>query len=381
MSSDEQIRPYHVGICGSYGGMNLGDEAILESIICELRQRLPVVITVFSNDPEDTLERHRVERAVRVRRLSRAGLTQEIRALDLLVLGGGGILYDGEAAAMVRPAQIAHEMSVPAMTWAVGAGPLVRPAERAAVQRALEGARLITVRDHGSGVLLEDIGITRDIHVTADPALLLEPAPFTAEMLRDEGVAPGACLVGMSIREPGPAAPGLDEARYHELLANVIDYLARRMGATTLFIPMEQEDLRQAHGVAARVAHVQRHLRILQGQYSARQVRGLMSRLRFAIGMRLHFLLFAASAGVPFVALPYGAKISELVDELDMSMPPIQAMNTGQLLAAIDEAWHLREELQDRLVAHTERLVERAAQTATLAADLLRATRLDRGAP
>ena len=32
---------YHVGITGSYGGMNLGDEAILQSIIAQLRKDLP----------------------------------------------------------------------------------------------------------------------------------------------------------------------------------------------------------------------------------------------------------------------------------------------------------------------------------------------------
>jgi len=30
--------PYRIGITGSYGGLNLGDEAILQSIIAELRR-------------------------------------------------------------------------------------------------------------------------------------------------------------------------------------------------------------------------------------------------------------------------------------------------------------------------------------------------------
>ena len=64
---------YKVGITGSYGGMNLGDEAILQSIIAQLRKDLPKVeITVFSRDAEDTKKRHQVERAIPVRKLSRA---------------------------------------------------------------------------------------------------------------------------------------------------------------------------------------------------------------------------------------------------------------------------------------------------------------------
>ena len=38
-----------VGITGSYGGLNLGDEAILQSIIAQLRRDVPQAeITVFS---------------------------------------------------------------------------------------------------------------------------------------------------------------------------------------------------------------------------------------------------------------------------------------------------------------------------------------------
>ncbi len=52
-------KTFHIGISGSYGGLNLGDEAILQSITSELRSRLPVEITVFSPNAEDTLRRHR----------------------------------------------------------------------------------------------------------------------------------------------------------------------------------------------------------------------------------------------------------------------------------------------------------------------------------
>jgi hypothetical protein len=55
---------FRVGISGSYGGMNLGDEAILQSIVRELRNSLPVEITVFSLNPKDSLSRHDVESVI-----------------------------------------------------------------------------------------------------------------------------------------------------------------------------------------------------------------------------------------------------------------------------------------------------------------------------
>lgn len=79
-----------VGISGSYGG----DEAILTGMIGELRDSLSAEITVFSRDPEDTLKRHLVERSVAIRQLTRQEAREEVKRLDVLILGGGRILYD-----------------------------------------------------------------------------------------------------------------------------------------------------------------------------------------------------------------------------------------------------------------------------------------------
>lgn len=79
-----------VGISGSYGGFNLGDEAILTGMIGELRDSLSAEITVFSRDPEDTLKRHLVERSVAIRQLTRQEAREEVKRLDVLILGGGG---------------------------------------------------------------------------------------------------------------------------------------------------------------------------------------------------------------------------------------------------------------------------------------------------
>src|SRR5690349_17390282 len=113
---DAKVSGPRVGITGSYGGLNLGDEAILESILRPLREDLNAQVVVFSRDVKDTGARHGAE-ALPVRTMTRDESREAIRGLDLLIFGGGGILYDQDAQIYLREANLAHEMKVPVMAY------------------------------------------------------------------------------------------------------------------------------------------------------------------------------------------------------------------------------------------------------------------------
>jgi polysaccharide pyruvyl transferase CsaB len=365
-------RAFRVGISGSYGGMNLGDESILQAMIGELRDSLPVEITVFSLNPSDTLARHQVHQAVPVRNLSRREITAEVAGLDLFILGGGGILYDAVAPIYLREVQIAHEAGVPVMVYAVGAGPLQDPSIHPLVRDCLNQAAVVTVRERRAQQILEQIGVTADIRVTGDPALLLTPEPLPDNILQMEGIHRDHRLVGMSVREPGEAAPDIGEYHYHEMLANAADYMVDRLDADLVFVPMERQvlDIQHSHTVISRMAHADRAT-VLKGEYTPGQVLSLMSSFAFAVGMRLHFLVFAAIQRVPFVALPYSDKVSGFLESLDMDMPPLKQVNAGQIIAYIDRCWDLRSSLQAKIDSKLPILQERARENNRAAVELL----------
>ena len=354
-------RKLRIGISGSYGGMNLGDEAILEGILGELRASVPVEVSVFSRNPADTLARHKVEHAINARALTRKEVTPAIRDLDLLVLGGGGILFDGEAEAYLREVLIAHEVAVPVMLYAISAGPLATQASRIAVRAALNAVptTVITVRDRLGLRLLEDVGVTREIQLTADPAFLLEPEEFSVEALKAEGVQLKGHVVGFSVREPGPAAPDLATEQYYALLANAADFVVERFDAEVVFVPMEKFDVQHSHGVVAHMRFPER-AEILRRRYSSRQILGLMGRFAFAVGMRLHFLIFAALRGTPFAPLPYASKVSGLLEDLEMDTPPLGSIGIGELIGRIDRKWDTREGMRASIHEHVPGLRQRA---------------------
>lgn len=368
---ERTTRRLRIGISGSYGGLNLGDEAILEGILSRLRATVPAEVTVLSRNPSDTLARHKVERAISARSLTRKEITREILGLDLLILGGGGILYDRDAEVYLREVFLAHELGVPVILYAISAGPLTTQSARRAVQQALNAAAVITVRDRLGYHLLEDVGVTQEIHLTADPAFLLEPEELSVDVLKAEGVEFERHLVGFSVREPGPAAPDIDPEEYYALLANAADFIIERYDAEVLFVPMEKTDVQHSHAV---VAHMQNSERaeILRRRYSPRQILDLMGRFEFAVGMRLHFLIFAALHGTPFAALPYASKVTGLLEDLEMETPPLGSIGIGQLLARIDRSWDTRDEIRAKISQRLSGLKSRAERTNELLVALLR---------
>lgn len=370
---NDSARRVRIGISGSYGGMNVGDEAILEAILSRLRTSLSADVTVFSMNPADTLARHSVQHAVNPRSLTRKEVAPLVRDLDLLILGGGGILYDRDAPAYLREVNLANELGVPVLLYAISAGPLTTEAARRAVREALNASptTLITVRDREASRLLDDVGVANEVHLTADPAFLLESEPLSDRALEAEGVDLSRALVGFSVREPGPAAPDIDPDDYHELLANAADFVIERFDSEVVFVPMEKIDVRHSHAVVAHMRNSER-AEILRRRYSPGQILDLMGRFEFAVGMRLHFLIFAATRGTAFTALPYASKVSGLLQELDMEAPPIGDMGVGQLIARIDRKWDTRTEIRSKIRRRVPELKRRAARTHEFLLEMMR---------
>jgi polysaccharide pyruvyl transferase WcaK-like protein len=213
--------------------------------------------------------------------------------------------------------------------------------------------------------------VHREITVTADPALLLKPEALPRGVLRTEGLEGRRRLIGMSVREPGVAAPDLDVNQYHALLANAADFMVDRFDADVVFVPMEPVlDTQHSHAVIAKMLRAQRAT-VLKGQYTPGQLLSWIGKFDFSLGMRLHFLIFSAIAGTPFVALPYAGKVSGFLEALDLVAPPLNLVNPGRLIAYLDESWDRRRSMRTRISETLPPLQERARETHRIALELL----------
>ncbi|MGM9536884.1 MAG: polysaccharide pyruvyl transferase CsaB [Candidatus Onthomonas sp.] len=162
-------------ISGYYGFDNLGDELLLTALLRELRQTAPESrIAVLSACPNATERRHSVEAVSRDRP---GAVLRALSRCDLLISGGGSLLQDGTSSRSLwyylGLLALAQGMGKRTMIYSQGAGPLLRPWNRALTRRVLSKATAITLRDQASRETLEGLGLKRPMLVTADPVLSL----------------------------------------------------------------------------------------------------------------------------------------------------------------------------------------------------------------
>ena len=139
-----------------------------------------------------------------------------------------------------------------------------------------------------------------------------------------------------------------------------------------IFVPMERQtfDVQQSHAVISKMLRAQ-HAWVLKGEYSPGQLLTFTQNFTFSIGMRMHFLIFSVLQGVPFVALPYATKVSGLLDNLQVPMPPFNQIDSGLLNAYIDKAWDERNLIKNRIQQLLPEMKRRAQENNLLAVELM----------
>jgi polysaccharide pyruvyl transferase WcaK-like protein len=130
-------------------------------------------------------------------------------------------------------------------------------------------------------------------------------------------------------------------------------------------------DTQHSHAVISQMLRAPR-ASVLKGKYTPGQLLSLIGHFSFALGMRLHFLIFAALQGVPFVALPYAGKVSSFLEDIGLVSPPLELVNPGRLIAYLDESWDNQEAMRRRIADGLPGLQERARQTNRIAVQLLK---------
>lgn len=276
-------------VSGYYGFGNLGDEALLVGMLTGLRD---YSVTVLSQRPAATRVLHGVGAAHRLR-----GLPALLNH-DALVSGGGGLLQDKTSARSLRYylslITLAKRLGKHTVVYGQSVGPLSPDGERT-VAKVLRGVP-VAVRDGASQDLLARLDIPATL--VADAALLL-PKPVAA---------------------PTEAAPVLLVPRggYPEITA------AFARLAETLHregVPLAALALQPGEDAAAVTALPSAVVRFKAPTPQA--ALALIAGSRHVVSARLHGLILAARAGVPFSGVAYDPKVAAFLTEAGNRVHPV----------------------------------------------------------
>lgn len=303
-------------ISGFYGLGNTGDEAILESIIDNLREQLDEPeLTVFSLSPELTASQHGVKSIYRGWRQDFKAKVRALKEADLLVSGGGGLLQDtyptkfifGPLPYYLLIVFLAKLCGTKVMFFSQGIGPVTSTWGKILMKIFANMADFITVRDQYSKDYLLKLGVTKpETVVTSDIVFAFKPKEdFTCiESLKLEQ---NDHLVAVSVR------PWFDHVKQFEQIATILDALVEERQITPVFVPMEgHHDVEASNKVLSHMKHADK-CHVLGKDFSPNQYLNFIGCCQLTIGMRLHALIFSTIQGVPHIGLSYDKKVESLL--------------------------------------------------------------------
>lgn len=313
-------KKYKIVISGYYGYDNLGDEAILYSLIKNIKKKLPdAEITVLSGNVEETKKKYNVNA---VDRFKLPGIIKELSGSSVFVSGGGGLLQDITGFKTLQYylglILLAKLMFKPVMVYAQGIGPINTKLGKFLIPVILNQVNLITVRDQNSKDTLAKLKVKKPpITVTADAAFSLD-APVknnkTEKIMK----------IGISAR------PWNTKINYVSILANVADHLIETHKAKIYLLPFqERQDYKTCEDILSQMknkAEVAENLKLPE------EMLEFINRLDFLIAMRLHALIFAAICQVPLIGISYDPKVKSFLDFLEHKCINLEELNACLLI-------------------------------------------------
>ncbi len=349
---------------GYYGYGNSGDDALLGSIISDIKEVMPdFAPIVLSHDVQATQRAFGVECADR---FNIKQVTDAFKRSNVLLLGGGSLIQDVTSTKSLLYylwcIKLAKKFGLKVMLYANGIGPIVKEENKKRAAKVLETVDIITLRDEESAEFLTELGVTKpQIVVTADPAFSFGGE---CEDISGEFGIEGD-YVCMSVRNWPDA-----DAKVLGGIAQMCDYIVSNYSITPVFVPMQfEKDLNPAKTVAARMENKSV---VIHKKLSVKQIVSLIKHSKAVVSVRLHMLIFGAAAGVPGIGIEYDPKIRGFQNNMELPYLSVKDITTGAYKDIIDSFMTNIDQTKQHLSEIIPEKKKQSKQNALIAAQLIK---------
>lgn len=294
-------------LAGYYGFGNLGDEAILEMALEQILQITDrKSITILSGNKEATARKYDIDTIDRYNVMS---ILRKLKSSDAIVFGGGSLLQDITSKRSIYYylflIRLAKLMNNKIIMLSQGIGPIINEKSKNAVASTLKLVDYITVRDKHSKDYLEALGVNQDkIFLSTDPVINLKAGES----------------INKNPHGPKRVCFSLRNWKNADVSTKIVQVAQKLIsdGIECCFIPFYyNEDL-------LLIEEVEKSLGDKAVYYKERLTTtdafDIIKNMDVMVGVRLHSLIFAAAANVPFVAVSYDHKVDHFANSVNMKV-------------------------------------------------------------
>lgn len=321
-------------IYGYFGKGNIGDEAILSVTLRELENNYDKLV-VLSSDPKRTRLMHGVDSCPE-KLTSLEFWKNFLKSSEVFFAGGGR--YGGATikricilailAKLFGKRVVFKDQGIYPYEWRgdpvimSSPTPFRSSITKMLIMIAFRMADEVSVRDKFSKEVLNLSGVKKEIEVKKDPAFSLKPSNPKDSLLtlirHDVDVDEGP-LIGVNLRTLSPEI----SKKMVKDMSKFFDWAIESYDAQIVFVPFGygstpnrffDDDLIIAKELKRRMKNDER-LRIIDKEYPPQKVLGFYRFFDLFVGVRYHSIIFSMIMGVPFIAVTYDTKISELLED------------------------------------------------------------------
>lgn len=320
----KENRSHHkrIVISGYYGYGNIGDEAILNTLLRDLKKVITdkkIHLSILSSNPYATST---ITDTFAVQRFDPFAVVRELKNMDGLISGGGGLIQDitswKSPLYYLGIIALARSFGKKVLLYANGVGPLHFPMNRKLTSLILNQVKDISVRDVDSQNLLKSLG-TKHAKVTIDPIFSLNQTNVLDSYTKYQD------FIAVSF------GPNKDTQNNQHKIAQLLDFVSEQTGKTCLFTPFYPGFDR--HFSKEIMSIMKTKSIVIETFCPPEEMLSILKRCTFGIGMRLHFLIFLAILNKPMLPYLYDPKVKTFSDMLSLTNSLDQSKSLEEMKA------------------------------------------------
>lgn len=361
-----------ITLLGNNSGRNLGDMAIMSSIMESLSKRMPNAEFYVPTIKPEWVRKHYGDR-YNVKAVNVMPWTLSLRLLGLptlacLAKSDVALICDGIifGKKLFNPAfnylitlvflvPLARLLGCKMVCYSTGIGPFQNKISRLFAKWTINGCDLVMMRERDSENLTKEIGVTQPVELTGDAAFInpVSDDKVAVSIMRELGL------------DPEKPAMAINATAYLDTWLNPNERLSDPKGLLKTIaegVKRAQEQAKDKFQPLIVCTHPMdeatcRELAAMcdgkvltNSTYLSHDIQAVIRRCGILVGMRFHSIVLASSVETPVVGLIYAPKVRGYLkllqcEEYSLELASLNPEYLGKKLA---EAWNARKELQER---------------------------------